>query len=257
MTTVFDELAGRRVLVTGGSSGIGEAVARLLAKHGMQVAVHYNTSADAAEAIAEDIRKAGGNALTVGADIRDATVAAGVVADAADRLGGLDMLINNAGSLVGRIPLADITDEALDTLLDTNIRSVVACSRAAIPHLRQSDAGSIVNTTSVAARNGGGPGSVVYAATKGFVSTMTRGLAKELAPDRIRVNAVAPGVIQTPLHDRFTTQEQLAVIAQSIPMGRLGSADECAGAFLWLASPTLSSYVTGQIIEVNGGQVMP
>lgn len=257
MTTVFDDLVGRRVLVTGASSGIGAAVARLLARHGMQVAVHYNTGAEAAEAIAADIRKAGGKAVTVGADMRDAAAAARAVEDASDRLGGLDLLINNAGSLVGRIPLADITDDTLDALLDTNIRSVVACSRAAIPYLRQSEAGGIINTTSVAARNGGGPGSVIYASTKGFVSTMTRGLAKELAPDRIRVNAVAPGVIQTPLHDRFTTPEQLSIIAQSIPMERLGSAEECAGAFLWLASSTLSSYVTGQVIEVNGGQVMP
>ncbi len=257
MATVFDDLAGRRVLVTGASSGIGAAVARLLAGHGMTVAVHYNTGADAAEKIAEEIRGSGGSAITVGADMRDARAAAGAVDDAAGRLGGLDLLINNAGSLVGRVALADITDETLDALIDTNIRSVVACSRAAIPHLRQSAAGSIINTTSIAARNGGGPGSVIYASTKGFVSTMTRGLAKELAPDGIRVNAVAPGVIQTPLHDRFTTPEQLSVIGRSIPMKRLGSAEECAGAFLWLASPTLSSYVTGQIIEVNGGQVMP
>ena len=189
--------------------------------------------------------------------MRDMAAAAGAVDEAAGRLGGLDLLINNAGALVGRVAFADITDEMLDALLDTNIRSVVACSRAALPYLRQSGAGGIINTTSIAARNGSGPGAVIYASTKGFVSTMTRGLAKELASDGIRVNAVAPGIIQTPLHDRFTTPEQLNALAQSIPMGRLGSAEDCAGAFLWLASPTLSSYVTGQIIEVNGGQVMP
>ncbi|WP_366654920.1 SDR family oxidoreductase [Fodinicurvata sp. EGI_FJ10296] len=251
------DLAGQRVLITGGSSGIGAAVARLLGCHGMHVAIHYNTGADAANTIAGEIRASGGEAVTLGADMRRSAEAATAVDEAAAALGGLDLLINNAGSLVGRIPVADITDEMLDDLIDTNIRGVVACTRAAIPHLRKSANGAIINTSSVAARNGGGPGSVIYASTKGFVSTMTRGLAKELAPDGIRVNAVAPGVIQTPLHDRFTSPEQLGVIAASIPMGRLGTAEECAGAFLWLASPALSSYVTGQIIEVNGGQVMP
>jgi 3-oxoacyl-[acyl-carrier protein] reductase len=111
--------------------------------------------------------------------------------------------------------------------------------------------------TSVAARNGGGPGALLYAASKGFVSTITKGMAKELMADRIRVNAVAPGVIQTPFQERFTTPEQLESFRKSIPMGFIGEPDDCSGAFLYLASEAMSRYVTGQIIDVNGGQLMP
>jgi 3-oxoacyl-[acyl-carrier protein] reductase len=117
--------------------------------------------------------------------------------------------------------------------------------------------GSIINLTSVAARNGGGPGASLYAGSKGFISTATRSFAKELVGKRIRVNAVAPGVIATPFHDKFSTPAQLESMRMTIPMGRLGTADECVGAFIYLASDTLSGYVTGQIIEVNGGQYMP
>ena len=123
--------------------------------------------------------------------------------------------------------------------------------------MRVQGGGSIINLASIAARHGGGPGSVLYAATKGFVATATRGWAKELVGDRIRVNAVSPGVIMTPFHDRYSTAEQLAAMQATIPMGRLGLAEECAGAFLYLASEQLSGYVTGQVLEVNGGQFMP
>ena len=135
---------------------------------------------------------------------------------------------------------------------------MLAFCRETVPLMRRAGrGGSIINVTSVAARHGGGPGAVLYAGSKGFVSTATRGLAKELAPDRIRVNAVAPGVIETPFHDRFSTPQMLESFRAGIPMGRLGTADECVGAFLYLASEALSSYVTGQIIDVNGGLYMP
>jgi 3-oxoacyl-[acyl-carrier protein] reductase len=123
--------------------------------------------------------------------------------------------------------------------------------------MRAQGGGGIINVTSVAARHGGGPGAALYAGSKGFVSTMTRGLAKELVKDNIRVNAVAPGVIQTPFHDRFSTPQMLEGFRATIPMNRIGTPDECTGAFLFLASNQLSGYVTGQILEVNGGQYMP
>jgi 3-oxoacyl-[acyl-carrier protein] reductase len=123
--------------------------------------------------------------------------------------------------------------------------------------MRAQGGGNLIFVTSVAARHGGGPGAVLYAASKGFISTATRGLAKELAKDNIRVNAVAPGVITTPFHDKFSTAQQLEGFRATIPMGRLGSADECTGAFAFLASDRLSGYMTGQILEVNGGQYMP
>jgi len=123
--------------------------------------------------------------------------------------------------------------------------------------MRQQGRGSIINVTSIAARHGGGSGAVMYAAAKGFVSTFTRGLAKEVVKDGIRVNAVSPGVITTPFHERYSTPAMLETFKGTIPMGRLGTADECAGAFVFLASDLLSGYVTGQVLEVNGGQLMP
>jgi 3-oxoacyl-[acyl-carrier protein] reductase len=135
---------------------------------------------------------------------------------------------------------------------------MLAFCRDVVPVMRaQGRGGSIINVTSVAARHGGGPGAFLYAGSKGFVSTATRGLAKELVGDRIRVNAVAPGVIQTPFHDRYSTPQMLESFKATIPMARIGTPEECVGAFLFLASETLSGYVTGQIIEVNGGQYMP
>jgi 3-oxoacyl-[acyl-carrier protein] reductase len=144
----------------------------------------------------------------------------------------------------------------LRRVLDLNVNSVVIASHAALPHLRKSR-GCIINTGSIAGRNGGGPGVGIYGAAKGFVQTFTRALAKEVAPDGIRVNAVAPGTIATPFHERDSTPEQLEAVRKGIPLGRLGSAEDCAGAYLFLASPSMSRYVTGQIIEVNGGQLMP
>jgi len=136
--------------------------------------------------------------------------------------------------------------------------NVLAFCREVVPLMRaQGRGGSIVNVSSIAARNGGGPGAYLYAGAKGFVSTATRGLAKELAPDRIRVNAVSPGVIQTPFHDRFSTPQLLESFKAAIPLARIGEPDDCVGAFLYLASEQLSGYVTGQILEVNGGQYMP
>jgi 3-oxoacyl-[acyl-carrier protein] reductase len=123
--------------------------------------------------------------------------------------------------------------------------------------MRSQGGGAIINVSSIAARHGGGPGSVIYAAAKGFVSVATRGWAKELVKDGIRVNAVSPGVITTPFHERYSTPEQLAAMQATIPMDRLGSPEDCVGAFLYLASEQLSGYVTGQVMEVNGGQYMP
>jgi 3-oxoacyl-[acyl-carrier protein] reductase len=138
------------------------------------------------------------------------------------------------------------------------VRSVLMCTAAAVAHMRrQGQGGAIINLTSVAARHGGGAGAALYAGSKGFVATITKGLAKELVKDRIRVNAVAPGVITTPFHERYSTPQMLEGFRATIPMARLGSADECAGAFLFLASERMSGYITGQTVDVNGGQYMP
>ncbi|AJC22084.1 SDR family NAD(P)-dependent oxidoreductase [Pandoraea pulmonicola] len=252
----MQDLKGKFVLITGASTGIGAAAAKAFAAQGANVAIHYNRSARQAETVAEAVRAHGVQAMTVAADAADSDAVNTAVAQVLDGFGRIDVLINNAGSLVKRTPFAEVTDAYFDEVLNVNARSVVAFSRAVVPAMRKQGGGAIVNVTSIAARHGGGPGALIYAAAKGFVSTLTRGMAKELMPDRIRVNAVSPGVIMTPFHEQFSTQAQIDAFRQSIPMGRLGEPDECSGAFLYLASETLASYVTGQIIEVNGGQLM-
>ncbi len=254
---MLEDLKGKRVLVTGASTGIGAAVARGFAAAGARVAVHYHASASEAEAVVAEIGGAGGSALALEADLGGRSGAAELVEEAAARLGGLDVLVNNAGALLRRAPLGEIDDALFDRVLDLNVRSVVMASQAAVPHLKKAGGGSIINTSSVAARNGGGPGSALYGGAKAFVSNVTRNMARELAPQGIRVNAVAPGVIMTPFHERYSSPELLEQMRRSIPMGRIGKAEDCVGAYLFLASPALSGYVTGQTIEVNGGQIMP
>ncbi len=256
------DLEGRAVLVTGASTGIGADLARALAAQGARVGLHYNASVAAAEALAAEIAAAGGEARLIRADVADADAARGAVAEAAAGFGRLDGLINNAGGMVRRVAYADVSDRDYDEIMDLNARSVLAASHAAIPHLKAAAAatgwgGFIINTTSVAARNGAGGGAGLYGSSKAFVSNVTRGMAKELIPFGIRVNAVAPGVIDTPFHARYSTAAQIAAMRATIPAGRLGTAEDCVGAYLFLASAALSAYVVGQVIEVNGGQLMP
>jgi len=153
--------------------------------------------------------------------------------------------------LIARTPIEKMDGELWQEVIALNLSSVFYATKAALPHLGQG--ARIVNVTSIAARHGGGPGAFAYAAAKGGVLTLTRGLAKEFASRDIRVNAIAPGVIETPFHDRFSTPQLLETFRKSIPLGRLGTPDECAGAVLYLVSP-LASYITGQTIEINGGQ---
>lgn len=258
ITAIVPDLAGKAVLITGASTGIGAAAARAFGRNGARVALNYRSSQAEAEGVADDVRRLGGDAVLVRDDVTEPDAASRVVRRAVEAFGRLDVLINNAGALIRRTPVADYTDEYLDALLDLNVKPVVRFLREAAVQMRvQGSGGSIINLSSIAARHGGGPGSVLYAATKGFVATATRGWAKELVKDRIRVNAVSPGVIMTPFHERYSTAEQLAAMQATIPMNRLGLAEECAGAFLYLASEQMSGYVTGQVIEVNGGQYMP
>jgi 3-oxoacyl-[acyl-carrier protein] reductase len=254
---IIDDLQDKAVLITGASTGIGAAVARAFGAQGARVAVHYNRSKTEAEAVATDVEKAGGKALLVSGDVKDGIAIANIVAETVAAFGSIHVLINNAGGLVTRCPIEQVTDELFADVMNINARSAIIAIREAVPHFRRQGGGGIINVTSVAARHGGGPGASLYAGAKGFISTVTRGLAKELAKDHIRVNAVSPGVITTPFHDKYSTPQQLDAMQATIPMGRLGVADECVGAFLYLASDSLSSYVTGQIIEVNGGQYMP
>ena len=250
------DLAGKVVLITGASTGIGAALARAFAQQGAKVGVHYHASVDDALKLQDEIETMGGQAFMVRGDMADPLEVERIVAQTAQHFGQLDGLINNAGAMLGRVPTTTVTDEHYDAVMDLNARSVLVAIRAASPYLKKRG-GFIINTTSIAARNGGSGGAVLYAASKGFVSTLTHGLAKELIGDKIRVNGVAPGVITTPFHERYSTPAQLAAMQATIPQGRLGTADDCVGAYLFLASEALSGYVIGQIIEVNGGQLMP
>ncbi len=248
MSAIDLGLAGRRVLVTGASRGIGAAAAQAFAAAGCKLALHYHTEpAEGAALPAAALLQGDFAAMD---DVRR------VVAEATTALGGLDVLVNNAGHMLGRVPLAEMSDEAVDRVFDLNARSVVAACRAALPALTESR-GCIINVTSISARSGGSAGSALYSAAKAFVATFTRALATELAPQGIRVNAVAPGTILTRFHEIYSTPEKLEATRQRIPLGRLGEGRDCAGAFLYLASPRWGGYVTGQVIEVNGGQLMP
>jgi 3-oxoacyl-[acyl-carrier protein] reductase len=253
---MYIDLSDRRILVTGSSTGIGAAVVRACAEAGAVVTVHYNSSGDEAQALVDDIRAQSGRVHLVHGDVSQSIVAARVVDDAADAMGGLDVLVNNAGALVKRASLGEIDDALYDTVMNLNVRSVVAASQAAVRHMHQAGRGSIINTSSIAARNGGGPGALLYAGAKAFVLNATRNLAKELAGDNIRVNGVSPGVISTPFHERFSTPELLETMRKTIPMARIGDPADCVGAYLFFACDTLSSYITGQVLEVNGGQFM-
>jgi len=253
---LMDDLRQKRVLVTGASLGIGAAVARGFAAAGAVVAVHYNRSEAAAREVVSAIEAGGGSAVAVRGDLAAADGADAMVDAAAAALGGLDILVNNAGAMVKRVPVADADDAYLDQLMAINVFAVVRACRRAIPLLRSQGHGSIINTSSIAVWTGGGGGSVLYAASKGFVNSLTRGLARELAEFGIRVNAVAPGLTDTPFHDGITGRETLERLTKRVPLGRIGVAEDLVGAFLYLASDTASGYVTGTVLEVSGGVVM-
>lgn len=254
---MFEDLKGKVVLITGASTGIGAAAARAFAQCGSRVVIHYNASRDAAEDVAREVRAAGAEAVLAGGDLTVMSSIEPIVGAAMDAFGRIDVLVNNAGGMLGRVRIEDYTEEHVARVIALNVTQVAMFMRAITPIMRAQKAGNIINVSSIAARHGGGGGAVLYAAAKGFVSTATRGWAKELVGDGIRVNAVSPGVIVTPFHERYSTAEQLAAMQASIPMNRLGTPLECAGTFLYLASDTASSYVTGQVIEINGGQLMP
>src|ERR671910_410797 len=241
--------------VTGSSTGIGAASAVALAEEGCRLAVHYKRSEDEAREVVERISSAGGEAMLVGGDVADAEDIERMAGEIEARYGRLDVLVNNAGSLIERRRFSEMTEDLWDRVMNVNLRSVYLCSQAVLPAMKRQGKGKIVNITSVAARNGGGPGSAAYATAKGGVSTLTRAMAKELIADGILVNGIAPGVITTPFHDRFTPPEVRKRIAQGIPIGREGRPEETVGAVLFLASPA-ADYIVGEIIEVNGGQLM-
>ena len=255
---IASDLRGKIVLITGSSRGIGAAVARGLGAAGAKVAVHYRGAAAEAEKVRSDIVAAGSEAVVLKGDVAEQGVVERLIKETVQAFGRIDVLINNAGDLIERRPAADTSDELFDRHIAVNLRPTFAACRTAVNQFRkQGGGGGIINLSSIAARTGGGGGSSLYAGGKAFIATFSRALAKEVAADRIRVNCISPGVLATPMQDRTSPPEMLDALKRQIPLGRIGAADECVGAFLWLCSDQMSGYVTGQIIEVNGGLLMP
>lgn len=244
----------RRALVTGAGHGIGAAIATALAASGCDVAVHYGQSAGPAADVVAGIEELGRKAVALQADLTVPEAANRLVQDAAGALGGLDIVVCNAGHLVGRVSVAEMSDEHYARVMDVNVGATFRTIRAAIPYLKEAGArGRVITMSSLAAHNGGGAGSAVYAAAKAAIRGLTKGLAKELAPFGVTVNALAPGFIgHTAFHDTFTPPEVQQTIIGGVPLRRAGTAAEVGAAAVWLASEQ-AGYVTGSTIDIDGG----
>lgn len=249
------DLTGKVALITGASSGIGAATAEALAELGARVAIGYHRNADGAGQVRRRIVEAGGTAVALQADVRRQDEIRALVAHATGELGPIDILVNNAGSLLYRERILEIKEESLHEIVALNLTSAVLCSQAVAGSMIARHTGVIVNVVSIAGRNGGGLGAGMYSVAKGGLITFTKSLAKELAPHGVRVNAVSPGVIDTPFHEVFSTPEMIRGFVAAIPLGRIGRPSECASVVAFLASDA-ASYLVGQTIEVNGGQLM-
>ncbi|MEE9334176.1 MAG: SDR family oxidoreductase [Granulosicoccaceae bacterium] len=258
----------KRVLITGAGRGIGAAIAQYLLDDGAQLFAHLGREPGnpnwvfpqaGTECVQVDLSTQALDAAknvvcyTCTADLAEEASAAMVAEHAGAALGAIDILVNNAGTMLGRVATSEMTIEHYHNVTDLNSRSVVMMTTAALPFLKQAGDASIVNVTSISADTGGSAGSSVYSAAKGFVSTYTRSMATELAADGIRVNAISPGTIDTDFHQRYSSPEKLLATAAKTPLGRLGTAEDCVPAGLFLASNELSGFVTGQIIGINGG----
>lgn len=254
MQNYFD-FTGKTVLVTGASSGIGRATAELFAECGANVAITYLRNEKGANEVVAKINEFGGKSMAIQADFSTNDAVKSTVERVEAELGAVDILVNNAGSLVERLRTLELTEERWDEVFALNSKSAFFAAQAVIPKMLEKGAGVIVNVTSIAGRNGGAPGSIHYSSAKAAILTMTKGLAKEFAKEGIRVNAVSPGVIDTPYHETFTTSEVMQNLRNTIPMGREGRPAEVASVIAFLASDA-ASYLCGETIEINGGLLM-
>jgi 3-oxoacyl-[acyl-carrier protein] reductase len=248
------DLAGRTALVTGGSRGIGRACCLLLARAGARVAVNYRAAEAEARETAAAVERAGGEAITLRADVGDPGQAARLVQDAARRWGRLDVVVNNAAVWTDG-PIETISDEVLEETVRINLLGCFHVTRAAVPHLRRSPAGGRIIFIASTAGQRGEAGHSHYAATKGALISLTKSLAPELAPDRILVNCVAPGWVDTEMNLRPFAGEGRAAIEATIPLRRVGTPEEIGGAVVFLASD-LATFITGEVLNVNGGAVL-
>ena len=247
------KLTGKNVLITAGAQGIGESITRHFIDSGANVAIHYFSSADTANQLTEYATSKGQKAIAVKGDLTKEADANTLVEETVAAFGGLDILINNAGSLVARKLLNDMEAEFWHKVMDINMTSMMFVTRAAAPFLTKNASSSIVNLASLAGRKGGHPGSLVYSTSKGAILTFTRALSAELGPQGTRVNAVAPGLILgTSFHNTHTTKESAAATTAGIPIQRAGKADDVARAVLFLASE-YDGFITGATLDINGG----
>jgi 3-oxoacyl-[acyl-carrier protein] reductase len=245
------DLTNQRAIVTGSSTGIGRGIADSLAKAGADVAIHYATKREEAEKTAALVRAAGGKAVVVQGNFLKPTEITGAIQQAVSGLdGSVDILVNNVGDLIVRVPFHEYQASMWDNVIALNLSSAFHAIKAVLPHMPTG--GRIINISSLTGISGAGAHAFAYAAAKGGLIALTRNLALEFAPRGIRINCVAPGVVQTPFHDRFNTPERLEAVRKSLPLQRLGVPEDIGNATLYLAS-SMSSFITGETLEVNGG----
>jgi len=239
-------LNGKTVVITGAGNGIGLSALQAFHDSGANIIAHLGKNQDYAQRVDSSIKCFSGNLI-------DRSEQDAFVQFALQESEQIDVLVNNAGTMFGRFPADTLSDDEYSDIVELNQTSVVRITRGLIPRLALPTNSSIINTVSISASTGGSPGSSIYSASKAFVSTYTKALARELAPRGIRVNAISPGVIATDFHQRYSNAEKLEKTRLQIPLQRLGTAEDCAPAFLFLASNEMSGYITGQVMEINGG----
>jgi 3-oxoacyl-[acyl-carrier protein] reductase len=250
------EFSGKTVLVTGASRGIGAATALAFARAGAtRVVIHYNSFEEGAESAVSAIRALGAESEAIRAPLGGMEGLRTFVGALNRTAPDIDFLVNNAGSLVKRATLVDFPEDLYDEVMNLNVKSLWFLTQALVPSMIRRKNGAIVNVSSIAARNGGGPGATVYSAAKAAVACMTKGMAKELAPKGIRVNAVSPGTVDNHFHEQFSTRQILDSVVAQTPVGKLGDNEEVADTILFLCS-NAARYIYGQTIEINGGMYM-
>jgi len=251
------DLKGKTALLTGSIQGLGFESAKTLALAGAKVVLNNHMDPEALQAKVEEIKAAGGDAIGVIADCTNRSAVENLIKETVNFGGGIDILVNLAGGLIKRVPIAEFDEGHFDTIMNVNLKSAFLVTSVAMPYLIKSESGRIINFSSQAAHDGGGPGAAAYAASKGAVWTMTKSLIKEVSQHGVTVNAISPGFIAgTAFHNTFTSKEVHDKVVGMVPLGRLGESADIANVVLFLASE-LGAYVNGQSLQVNGGLYMP
>lgn len=247
MSSFFHSLfENKTVVLTGAGNGIGLSALSAFVASGANVIAHLGRDEKYKQSVPDNVKSFIGDFTNIDEQLAFTNFVK-------ENTNCIDVLANIAGTMFGRFPADELTEQQYNDVVELNQSSVVRITKELIPLIKNSNNGAIVNTVSISAAAGGSPGSSIYSASKGFVSTYTKALARELAPGNIRVNAVSPGVIHTDFHERYSSAEKLENTRQQIPLQRLGTADDCAPTYLFLSAAELSGYITGQIVEINGG----